>query len=807
MTDLKYIEILNKLTLEQKAMLCSGKTNWLTKEIEDAGIPSVRVSDGPNGLRREKTTGGVNIMQTPEPATCFPGAVTAAASWDENIEKEVGNSIAEEAQQLGVSTVLGPGTNIKRSPLCGRNFEYFSEDPVLAARMASAWVGGVQEKNVGTSLKHFLANNQEYIRMTIDSIVDERTLREIYMPAFEYTVKKEQPTTIMCAYNRLNGLYMADNKRMLTDVLRDEWGFKGIVVSDWGATNNRVQGIKAGMDLEMPGNKGINDKKIIAAVKEGKLSEEELNTVALRMIKFAFESQAKEVKNYKFDIEKHNEVARKQAAAGAVLLKNDGTLPIKKGEKIAVIGKLAEQLRYQGGGSSHILPTKITSFLDALKKAGQPFDYAEGYEIKGDGYKKSLINKACKLAKSSDKVLVFVGLTDAYESEGYDRPHIDLPESHNILIDELLKVNPNIIVILSVGSPVKFGKWESKVKSVLNLYLGGQAGGQAAYDLIFGDVNPSGKLPETFPLSKEDYIGDKYFRMGPRTVEYREGIYVGYRYYDTAKKDVLYPFGYGLSYTTFEYSDINLSAEKIKENEILKVSFKIKNTGKRDGAEVAQLYVRDCESTLYRPEKELKGFKKVFLKSGEEKEITIELNSRAFSYYNTEISDWHVESGDFDILVGTSSRDIKLSSKVFVESLNPDAPIPDYKEKAPVYYAIDKATEIPKEQFEAVYGKEMPNNDPFKIGEIDVTNSIGQCNISKAGRGLNRLAMFGAKLVAASAENPAMIINSVIDLPLRAMTAMTGGIVPEKSLLALVDMVNGKKGGGRRFIKGFFSKK
>jgi len=807
MTDQDYSKILGKMTIEQKAMLCSGKTNWLTKKIEELGIPSVRVSDGPNGLRREKTTGGVNIMQTPEPATCFPGAVTAAASWDEEIEKEVGKAIGREAKSLGVSTVLGPGTNIKRSPLCGRNFEYFSEDPLLSGKMAAAWIDGVQSENVGTSLKHFLANNQEYIRMTINSIVDERTLREIYMPAFEYTVKNIQPTTVMCSYNRLNGTYLADNKRMLTEVLRDEWGFKGIVMSDWGATNDRVEGIKAGLDLEMPGNKGINDKKIVEAVKNGKLKEEDLDKIVLRMIKFAFESQEKEVSNYKFNIEENNQIARKQAAAGAVLLKNDNALPLKKGEKIAVIGKLADKLRYQGGGSSHILPTKLTSFVDALKENNQPFKYADGYSLKGDGYKKSLIKEACKVAQTCDKVLVFVGLTDAYESEGYDRPHIDLPKSHNILIEELLKVNKNINVILSVGSPVKFGSWEKDVKSILNLYLGGQAGGIAAYDLIFGDVNPSGKLPETFPISKEDYIGDKYFRMGPRTVEYREGIYVGYRYFDSAKKDVLFPFGYGLSYTTFEYSDINVSKETITEDEEIEVSFKIKNTGNVDGAEVAQLYVKDVESTLYRPEKELKGFKKVFLKAGEEQTVSIKLDSRAFSYYNVEINNWHIENGDFNILIGASSRDIKLSKTIYVKSNNPDAPIPNYIEAAPVYYSIDKATDIPKEQFEAIYGDKMPNNEEFKIGEIDVTNSIGQCKISKAGRRFNKVIMLGAKIVASSAENPAMIINSVIDLPLRAMTAMTGGLVPEKSLLSLVDMMNGKKGGFRGFIKGFFSKK
>ena len=809
MNENDYKAILAKLTLDEKVKMLSGSTNWLTQPIKRDGIdiPAVRMSDGPSGLRREKIGKGVNIMQTPEPATCFPGAVTTASSWDVDLVEEVGEAIAIEAQSLGVSTVLGPGVNIKRSPLCGRNFEYFSEDPFLAGRMGAAWVHGVQKKNVGTSLKHYLANNQEYIRMTIDSIVDERTLREIYMPAFEHIVKTEQPTTVMCSYNRLNGTYLSDYKRFLTDVLRDEWGFEGIVVSDWGAVNDRAEGVKAGMDLEMPGSKGLNDDNVYKALKAGTLTEADIDKVVLRLIKFAYENIVREVKGVTFDIEKHNAIARKAAEGGAVLLKNDGILPLSKKQNIAVIGKLAKKLRYQGGGSSHILPTKLTSFTDALDKAGQAYEYADGYVLKGEGYKKSLVTKAVKAAKGKDVVLLFVGLTDAFESEGYDRHHIKMPSAHVTLINEILKVNKNVVVVLSCGSPVEIGDWDKNVKGILNLYLGGQAGGEAAYNLLYGKVNPSGKLAETFPVHEDDYLGSKYFRMGPRTVEYREGIYVGYRYYDSAKKRVKYPFGFGLSYTQFEYSNLRLSADAINEGDPFTVTFTVKNVGKVAGSEIAQLYVNDVESTLYRPEKELKGFKKVFLQPGEEKDVEISLDSRAFAYYNVAINDWHVESGDFRILIGASSRDIKLEGTINVTSKNPDAQIPDYKAVAPCYYDIANATEIPVEQFEALYGAKMMENRPYEKGELLANNTIGQCRVSRFGKFMYNLCVGIINLVALSSENPEMLTNSVKDMPYRTIAAWSMGIISKRSLDGLVDMLNGRKGGFRRFLKGFGKEK
>ena len=800
----KYVEILNSLTLEEKASLCSGKTFWLTKEIEGK-VPSVWMSDGPHGLRKEKASAGTNIMRPAETATCFPTAVTTGSSWDVELLEEVGNAIAEEAKCLGVTTVLGPGINMKRSPLCGRNFEYIAEDPFLAGRLGASYVHGVQKNGIGVSVKHFCANNQEHDRMSIDTIVDERALREIYLSAFEYIVKKEQPKTIMSSYNRVNGTYMAENKRLLTDVLRGEWGFEGMVVSDWGGINDRVEGVKAGNDLEMPGNGGMNDRKIVKAVKAGELSMEDLDKVVLRLIKFAIEAKPNESTG-EIDFDKHHALARKAAASGAVLLKNDGGLPLSGNENIAVIGTLAKELRYQGAGSSHINCPKTVSFTDALDEAGKKYTYSAGYSLKGDGYNEKLINKAVEASKGKDAVLVFVGLTAAYESEGFDRRHMEMPSSHVTLINEILKVNQNVIVIISGGSPVVIGDWADKVKSILNMYLTGQAGGEATLDLVYGAVNPSGKLAETYPIANEDALSSAYYQMGPRSVEHRESIYIGYRYFDTAGKDVRYPFGYGLSYTNFEYSDIKLSASAINEGEDLVVSFKIKNVGERDGAEVAQVYVSAPESKIYKAQKELKGFAKVFLKAGEEKEVNITLDSRAYAYYNVNINDWHVESGAYKILVGASSRDIKLESEVNVTGAKADVEVPDYSAVAPVYYNLATATEVKEDEFQAVYGKELPGNAPFEKGSFTINNTISQLRPSAFGNGMYLLLTNAAKLVAIGAENPEMITQSVKDLPLRAFSGWTGGIVSPYTVEGILDCCNGVKGGLGKIFGGFLPK-
>lgn len=805
MEDIK--TMLSKLSIEEKASLCSGLTFWLTKPVEKLGLPSVMMTDGPHGLRREvESGGGVNVMKGSAPSTCFPTAVTSASSWDRNLLYEIGKNIAQEAKDQGVSTVLGPGTNIKRSHLCGRNFEYFSEDPFLSGELSTSYVQGAQSQNVGTSLKHYCGNNQEHIRMSIDSKIDERALREIYLPAFENTVKRAQPQQIMCSYNKLNGTYLSDNKRFLTDILRNEWGFEGIVVSDWGAVNDRIAGIKAGMDLEMPGNGGINDRKIVKAVADGIVTEAELDAVCERMLKYLVECNNNKDESYKCDYKAHHDFARKAAAESSVLLKNeDSFLPLSDSDDVALIGKLAKHVRYQGSGSSRINPYNLVNIVSAMDAAGLKYEYADGYTLKGDGYDKKLLKAAVELAAKKQKVILVIGLTDAYESEGFDRSHMDLPLGHNKLVEEVLKVNPNVAVVLQGGSPVTM-PWHAKVKSVLNTYLGGDAVGEATVDLLYGKVNPSGKLAETYPKSLNDSLAEKYFSMGPVSVEYRESIFVGYRWYDTAKKEVRFPFGHGLSYTSFEYSDIKLSADKIKDTDTLSVSFKITNTGKVDGAEIAQVYVSAPKDKVFMADKELKGFEKVFLKAGESKTVTVELGKRSFAFYNTAIADWHVLGGKYEILVGASSRDIKLTASVDILSSDSDKPLPDYRTLCPCYYVDENTQDISKEDFEKLFGDKLPENVAPKRGEFTVNSTITDIAIVPLGKLLKGIMMFGGGLVAGNAENRSMILNSIKDMPLRSFCGFSGGIMSMMSIEGLVDIFNKKKGGYRKLFAGFKKK-
>ena len=801
-------DIIKKLTLDEKCALCSGVTNWNTTPISRLNVPTIVVSDGPHGLRREQENPDVaNIMQESRPATCFPPAVTLASSWDREIAAKVGSAIAEECIDQEVDVVLGPGVNIKRDPRCGRNFEYFSEDPYLAGEMGASYVNGVQKHNVGTSLKHFCANSQEYKRMTIDSVVDERTMREIYLPAFENTVKKAQPYTIMCSYNRINGEYAADNKYVLTDILRDEWGFAGIVLSDWGATNDRVKGILAGMDLEMPTSNGERDKLIKKAVEDGTLSEEDLDKVVERMLTFIFkcyENRKKHENN--IDYNKNYEIACDAATSGAVLLKNDGILPLKEGKKIAVIGNMAREMRYQGGGSSRINPKKLTSFVDYLHENKVEFDYADGYGAYEERPDAAKIEEAKLAAKDKDTVLLFVGLTDVSESEAFDRAHLAIPESHNELVKAILEVNKNVVVVLACGSPMEM-PWINDVRAVLNMYLCGEAGGKACYKLLFGKANPSGKLAETFPLGIKDNPASLYFGMGPRTVEYREGLYVGYRYYDKTGKDVLFPFGYGLSYTEFTYGDLRVSADNIGADDVLTVTFSVTNTGKFDGAEVCQVYVRDVESSVYREDKALKGFEKVFLKVGETKEVTVRLDKRSFAFYDVERKDWVVETGEFEILVGASSRDVRLSAKVFVNGVTDVKPT----EEGTFYKDPKGYAEIPSKEFENLLGRELPCNEPYKKGEMCETNCIRDIDVCSFGKFFKWL-VYKAAPLAAPKNSPAsmrrMLQEGAMDLPLRNMYAMTNGIVPRRTVEGLIVRLNSYpfKGMGR-FIGSFLKKK
>ena len=666
MTADKIREIISKMTLEEKASMCSGADFWHTKAVERLGIPASMVSDGPHGLRKQDQEGDHLGVNDSIKAVCFPAGCGTAASFNRELLVQMGETLGAECQAEGVSVILGPAVNIKRSPLCGRNFEYYSEDPLLASEMAGALIHGVQSRQVGTSIKHFLANNQETRRMSSDSRVDERTLREIYLAAFEGAVRKEKPWTVMCSYNKINGTYAAQNHKYLTEVLRDEWGFEGYVMSDWGAVNNRVEDLKAGLDLEMPSSMGANDRLIVGAVQSGELEESVLDTAVERILNVVFHYEENRDRSAEFDRDKDHEMARKVAQETIVLLKNEGVLPLAEKDEVVFIGKYAKTPRYQGGGSSHINSHKVTSAWDVAKDMGN-VTYVQGFDDKEDKTDEKLLVEAVEAAKKAKAAVIFAGLPDAFESEGFDREHMAMPMCQNELIRQVAEVQPNTVVVLHNGSPVEM-PWVGQVKGILEAYLGGQAVGGAVCDILFGKVNPSAKLPETFPLKLEDnpsylsYIGEG------DVVEYREGIFVGYRYYDKKKMDVLFPFGHGLSYTTFAYSNLRTDKEQMKDTDIMKVSVDVTNTGKMAGKEVVQLYVAARESTVIRPVKELRDFAKVELLPGETKTVTFTLDKRAFAYYSVRIHDWHVETGVFDIMIGKSSRDIVLTKEVSVES-------------------------------------------------------------------------------------------------------------------------------------------
>ena len=658
--------IIREMTLEEKAGMCSGKDFWHLKGVERLGIPEVMVSDGPHGLRKQAEEADHLGLNESIKAVCFPTACATACSFDRDLLEEMGERIGDECQAEDLSVILGPAVNIKRSPLCGRNFEYFSEDPYLASQMAAAHIKGVQSKNVGTSIKHFAANNQEHRRMSCSSEIDERTLREIYLAAFETAIKEAKPDTVMCSYNRINGEFASENHWLLTEVLRDQWGFEGYVMSDWGAVNDRVKGLKAGLELEMPGSGGNTDKEIVEAVKSGELEEAVLDRAVERILNIVFKFTDNRQEG-KFDLEEDHKLAAKIAGESMVLLKNEGVLPLPaQGKKIAFIGKFAETPRFQGGGSSHINSFKTTSALEAAKEVAE-VTYAQGYDVKEDVIDQAMLDQAVETAKEADVAVIFAGLPDAFESEGYDRTHMRMPDCQNTLISEIAKVQENVVVVLHNGSPVEM-PWADQVKGILEAYLCGQAVGQAEVDILFGKVNPSGKLAETIPYKLSDNPSYLNFPGDGQKVEYKEGVFVGYRYYDTKEMPVRYPFGYGLSYTTFEYSDLQLSSDKIKDTDKLKVTLKVKNTGNRAGKEIVQLYVADKTGAASRPMKELKNFVKVELQPQEEKTVEMELDKRSFAWYNTDIHDWYAASGEYEILAAASSRDIRLKKTVYVES-------------------------------------------------------------------------------------------------------------------------------------------
>ncbi|MBM0065542.1 glycoside hydrolase family 3 C-terminal domain-containing protein [Alkalicoccobacillus gibsonii] len=661
---------LNELTIEEKAELCSGKDFWTTQAVERLGIPSIMMTDGPHGLRKQAGESDHLGLNESVPATCFPSAVGLASTWNRDLIYDVGVALGKEARKEGVSVLLGPGANIKRSPLCGRNFEYFSEDPYVSAQLAAAHIKGVQSEGVGASLKHFAVNNQEHRRMSVDAIVDERTLREIYLASFEGAVKEAQPWTVMCSYNLVNGEYASEHKRLLTTILRDEWGFDGLVVSDWGAVNERAAGVGAGMDLEMPTSNGVGTQKILDAIEKGELDEQALDRAVTRILDLVIKSTSqKDLTDV--DMDAQHQLARKVAREAVVLLKNESQLlPLEKSQRVAVLGELAKKPRYQGGGSSHINPYQLDHAYDELARFADSVSYAQGYDLEKDKVDDQLIHEATECARNSEVAVLFVGLPDRYESEGFDRNHMSLPTNHEALIRSVLDAQPNTIVILSNGSPVEM-PWVDDVPAIIEGYLGGQAGGGAVADILYGVESPSGKLAETFPVRVEDNPSYLYFPGEGDRVEYREGIFVGYRYYDTKKVKPLFPFGHGLSYTTFSYENMTVSSRELNESDKVTVTIQIKNTGSVKGKEIVQLYVHDKHSSVVRPEKELKAFDKVELEPGETKEVHLELDRRAFAYYNTDKEDWSVESGEFELRVGPSSADIALTETISITSSEP----------------------------------------------------------------------------------------------------------------------------------------
>ena len=782
--DKKVQDILSKMTLEDKISLCNGADFWHSKAMAQYGIPAVTMSDGPHGVRCQKNGADMLGVNESEPATCFPTAVTSGATWDAELLKAEGQAIGEEGLSYGVDVVLGPGVNIKRNPLCGRNFEYFSEDPCIAGAMGAAWVQGAQRTGAGTSLKHFAANNQEYKRFNGNSQVDERTLRELYLPAFETVVKAAQPETVMCSYPRINNVHASDNHWLLTDVLRRDWGFEGLVVTDWGALCDRVKAMHAGCDLSMPGGSTYMEDWVAAAVKDGSLPESDVDACAARVIALALKGESRP-KGRAFDKDAHNALAQKIAENGAVLLKNeDNILPLDVGG-IALIGEMARTMRYQGAGSSHINPTQLTTLCDAMP--GVPF--AAGCDVKGTVTEESL-REAAETAKQAKVAVVCVGLPDIYESEGFDRETMAMPEGHIRLIETVAAANPNTVVVLFCGCAVEM-PWLDKVKAVLYMGLPGQAGGAAAANLLTGKANPSGKLTETWPLCYDDVPSRDTF--GKKTTHYKEGLYAGYRYYDKAGKAVRFPFGYGLSYTQFAYSDLKIEGRT--------VTAAVTNTGCTAGAEVVQLYVAPPKNGLYRPAKELKGFAKVSLQPGESRTVRFELNDRSFAVWCDGC--WKVPMGSYEICVGASVADIRLHTALAVDGVSLAAP--DWQ-KGSWYETLQG---LPTDaEFEKLCGSPLQSDPEPKKGAFTMEHSTMELKDISAvmmqmfkGTEATIAKSFGGK---ADYSDPTfkMMVMSGADAPLRAAVLSSCGMFPANLAEGMLALANGHPlNGVKKLIK------
>lgn len=777
-------EILAKMSLQEKITLCNGADFWHSKAMEDYGIPAITMSDGPHGVRCQKDAADMLGLNESQPATCFPTAVTSGASWNPDLLEAEGNAIGEEALSYGVDVVLGPGVNIKRNPLCGRSFEYFSEDPILAGAMGAAWVQGAQCAGAGTSVKHFAANNQEYKRFNGNSQVDERTLRELYLPAFETVVRQAKPETIMCSYPRINGVHASDNGWLLNDVLRRDWGFDGLVVTDWGALCSRVAAMRAGCDLSMPGGSNYMEDWVEQAVQDGSLPESAVDACAGRVIRLALRG-SKRPKGRPFDREAHHALAQLVAEEGAVLLKNEGgILPLHK-KDVVLIGEMARTMRYQGAGSSHINPTRLT----ALRDVWPDVPFAPGCDETGAVTETSLA-EAAAAAQNAGVAVVCAGLPDVYESEGFDRDTMAMPEGHVRLIETVAAANPNTVVVLFCGSAVET-PWLDKVKAVLYMGLPGQAGGAAAANLLTGRANPSGKLTETWPLRYEDVPSRETF--GKKTTHYKEGLYVGYRYYDKAGVPVRFVFGHGLSYTKFDYSHLKIDGRRITAT--------ITNTGSCAGAEAVQLYLAPPQDGLYRPAKELKAFAKVELAPGESKTVTFVLDDRSFAVW---ADGWKIPAGCYGVLVGASSSDIRLRGTLKVEGET--VPAPAWQTGS--WYETLQGMPTDAE-FEALYGGAMQTDPPVEKGTFTMENTtmeMKECSfvmkqMFKATESTIAKS-FGGK---ADYNNPSfkMMVMSGADSPLRAAVLSSGGAFPAKLAEGMLEIANGHPVKGiKKMIKG-----
>ncbi len=793
--DMKHKDILDQMTLIEKAAIVGGQGEWQTWPIPRLGIPSMYCSDGPHGIRKQAGAGDHLGLNESLKATCFPTAATVANSWDVALGEKIGQALGEEAMAEDVHILLGPGMNMKRSPLCGRNFEYFSEDPHLAGKMAAAYVRGIQSKGVRSCIKHFAVNSQEERRMAMDAVVDERTLREIYLTAFEIAIKEGKAKALMTSYNEVNGEYANENAHLLLDILRGEWGYDGMVVTDWGGSNDHVKGIKCRSNLEMP-NPGLDSaRQVIAAIENGTLTKAELDLCVDDLLDAILETtEAAKGHSTEFDIEGHHALAREAASQCAVLLKNEGKiLPLAEGTKVAVIGDFAFKPRYQGAGSSMVNTTRLESFIEIAQESSalEIVASSAGYQRNGDP-DETLKNEAVEAAKQADVVLYFFGLDEMSESEGLDRQHMKIPKVQIELLKALAGANPNVVGILSGGSSIEMD-WDTELKAVLHGYLTGQAGGGAVYDIITGAVNPSGKLAETYPVAYEDTPAFKYYPAKERTSEYREGLYIGYRYFDTAHVPVKYPFGYGLSYTTFEYTDLKVNADG--------ATFKITNTGKLDGAEIAQVYISLPGAEVFRPEKELKGFAKVFLKAGETKTVTVAFNDMTFRYWNVEDEAWAVEGGVYKVLVGSSSADIRLAADMSVAGVGSGNPYD--RKKVPAYYSGD-ITRVPDGQFETILGRPIPDGSWTR----DLTENDAICQLKNSKSWICRR-VYGVlerkKKKAEAAGKPDLNVLFIYNMPFRAIGKMTGGAVSQEMVEGMVKVVNGHFFGGiGTVIGGYF---